>query len=218
MGGASEPSPWLAETRSSYDTDAAGYAEKVDGLLGKHPHLRAHLDVFAELVRSSGGGPVADVGCGPGYVTRYLHDVGIDAFGIDLSPEMVAIARRAHPDLRFETGTMTSLDLDDDSVAAIVAFWSTIHIPDDAMPGVIAEFDRVLRHGGIVLIGFHVGDGIQHASTGYTGEPISVDTHLRQVSTMSGWLRDSGFRIESESVFRPYEDSPGAIVLARSKG
>ena len=68
---------WLSETRSSYDTDASGYAEKVHGLLNRSPYLRMSLALFAELVRTSGGGPVADVGCGPGYVTRPLHDLGV---------------------------------------------------------------------------------------------------------------------------------------------
>ena len=94
------PDNWLSDTRSSYDTDASGYAAKVRGLLDGSPYLRASLALFAELVRDAGGGPVADVGCGPGYVTRHLHDLGVDAFGIDLSPEMVAIARREYPDLR----------------------------------------------------------------------------------------------------------------------
>ena len=57
---------WLSDTRSSYDTDASGYAEKVRGLLGESPYLRASLALFAELVHGAGGGPVADVGCGPG--------------------------------------------------------------------------------------------------------------------------------------------------------
>jgi hypothetical protein len=42
---------WLSETRSSYDTDASGYAEKVRGLLGEKPYLRVSLAMFAELVR-----------------------------------------------------------------------------------------------------------------------------------------------------------------------
>ena len=99
------PDSWLSDTRSSYDTDASGYAEKVRGLLDGSPYLRASLALFAELVRDAGGGPVADVGCGPGYVTGHLHDLGVDAFGIDLSPEMIAIARRDYPDLRFAVGT-----------------------------------------------------------------------------------------------------------------
>ena len=104
---------WLRADRVSYDVDAAGYAEKVRGLLVGSPHLRASLALFAELVRDAGGGPVADVGCGPGHVTDHLHGLGVDAFGIDLSTEMVAIARRDFPGLRFEVGTMTDLDLAD---------------------------------------------------------------------------------------------------------
>jgi SAM-dependent methyltransferase len=208
---------WLSDTRSSYDIDATGYAEKVQGLLDEMPYLSASLTLFADRVLGAGGGSVADIGCGPGYVTRYLHDAGVDAFGIDLSPEMVAIARRDHPDLRFEVGTMTDLDLADDSVAGIVAFWSVIHIPDHAVPGVFEQFRRVLRPGGLLLVGFHVGDETRHTSEGYTGRPINVDSHRRQPSTIMAWLRDAGFEIEAELVIGPDEDVPGAVVFAHSE-
>jgi SAM-dependent methyltransferase len=206
---------WLSDTRSSYDTDASGYADKVQGLLEASPFLRASLSLFAELVRDAGGGPVVDVGCGPGYVTRHLADLGVDAFGIDLSPEMVAIARRDHPDLRFEVGSMTDLDLADQSVAGVLAFWSVIHVPDDAVPGVFEEFRRVLRPGGPLLVGFHVGDETVHTSEGYTGRPIDVDSHRRTPEVMAGWMRDAGFTIDGELVMRPDEAVPGAIVFAR---
>ncbi len=207
---------WLSDTRSSYDTDASGYAEKVRGLLGESPYLRASLALFAELVHGSGGGQVADIGCGPGYVTSHLHDAGLDAFGIDLSPEMIAIARRDYPHLRFKVGTMTDLDLADDSVAGIVAFWSIIHVPDHAMPGVFAQFHRVLLPQSPLLVGFHVGDETRHTSEGYTGRPINVDSHHRRPSQVMGWLHDTGFTIEAELVIGPNEDVPGAVVIARS--
>lgn len=209
------PDSWLSETRSSYDTDASGYAEKVRGLLGERPYLSASLALFADLVRRAGGGPVADVGCGPGYVTGHLHDLGVDAFGIDLSPEMIAIARRDYPGLRFEVGTMTALDLADDSVAGVVAFWSVIHVPDHAVPGVFEEFRRVLRPGGPLLVGFHVGDQTRHTSEGYTGRPISVDSHHRRPGKVAGWLRDAGFAIEAELVIGPDDERPGAVIFAR---
>lgn len=60
----------------------------------------AMLAGFAELVRADGGRPVADFGCGPGHVTAHLDSLGVSAFGIDLSPRMVEIARRRYPDLR----------------------------------------------------------------------------------------------------------------------
>ena len=206
---------WLSTTRTSYDADADGYAEKVRGLLDGSPYLRASLALFADLVRDAGGGPVADVGCGPGYVTRHLHDLGVDAFGIDLSPEMIEIARRDHPDLRFEVGTITDLDLADESVAGVLAFWSVIHVPDDAVPGVFGQFHRVLRAGAPLLVGFHVGDQTRHTSEGYSGRTIDVDSHYRRPDQVSRWLRDAGFSIEAELVMRPDEEIPGAIIFAR---
>jgi SAM-dependent methyltransferase len=175
------PDSWLSDTRTSYDTDASGYAEKVRGLLDGSPYLRASLALFAELVRDAGGGPVADVGCGPGYVTRHLHDLGVDAFGIDLSPEMIAIARRDYPDLRFEVGTMTDLDLADDSVTGVLAFWSVIHVPDHSVPGVFGQFRRVLRPGGPLLVGFHVGD-----ETPYVGGLLGSFDQRRQLPAPAG--------------------------------
>ena len=207
---------WRSDTRASYDADAAGYAEKVTGLLEASPFLRASLALFADLVRDAGGGPVADVGCGPGYVTRALADLGVDAFGIDLSPEMIALARRDHPDLRFEVGDMTDLDLADRSVAGVLAFWSVIHVPDDLVPTVFEEFRRVLRPGGAVLVGFHVGDETIHTSEGYTGRPIAVDSHHRRPEVVAGWLRGAGFTIDGEILMRPDDEVPGAIVIATS--
>jgi SAM-dependent methyltransferase len=209
---------WLSDTRTSYDTDAVGYAEKVRGLLDGSPYLRASLALFAELVRDAGGGLVADVGCGPGYVTRHLNDLGVKAFGIDLSPAMVAIARRDHPDLRFEVGTMTDLDLATDSVTGVLAFWSVIHVPDQSVPGVFAEFSRVMRPESPVLVGFHVGDEARQTREGYSGRSINIDSYYRRPDKVAGWLREAGFAIEAELVMGPDEDVPQAIIVARNRG
>ena len=83
-----------------------------------------------------------------------------------MSPEMVALARRDHPDIRIEVGTMTDLDLADRSLTGVVAFWSVIHVPDQSVPGVFAEFRRVMRPAGSLLVGFHVGDGMHHTNEG----------------------------------------------------
>ena len=207
---------WLSSTRSSYDADASGYAEKVSGLLDESPYLRTSLALFTDLVNEAGGGPVADIGCGPGYVAGHLHDAGVEVFGIDLSPEMIAIARHDYPHLRFEVGSMTDLQLADSSLAGIVAFWSIVHVPDDAMPGVCEQFSRVLRPGAPLLVGFHVGDETRHRTEGYSGRPINLDSFRRRPSTVAGWLRDAEFTIEAEFVMRPDDDVPGAILFARS--
>lgn len=68
---------------------------------------------------------------------------------------------------------MTDLDLDlaDASVVGLLAFWSLIHVPDEAVPTVFGHFRRVLRPGGPLLLGFHVGDGSRLKTQGYGGLP-----------------------------------------------
>lgn len=209
---------WLADTRSSYDTVATSYAEQIRDALAEKPYLRSALALFADLVRADGGGPVADAGCGPGHVTAHLHELGIDAFGIDISPAMIDAARREHPDLRFEVGSMTDLDLADTSVAGLLAFWSLIHVPDDAVPAVFAHFRRVLRPGGRLLLGFHAGDESRLKTQGYGGHPMKVFVHRRPPDRVSAWLRDAGFTVEAQVLLDPDEGHTGAILFARRRG
>ncbi|WP_412740733.1 class I SAM-dependent methyltransferase [Krasilnikovia sp. MM14-A1259] len=182
--------------------------------LDGQPHLRAALALFADLVHSAGGGPVADVGCGPGHVTAHLQRLGVDAFGIDLSPAMIDIARRDHPGLRFEVGSMTDLQLADASIAAVLAFWSLIHIPDDEIATVLGHIRRVLRPGGPVLIGFHVGDQSRLKTEGYGGHPMKVYVHRRQPDRVAVWLRDAGFTVDAQMVIGPDEVVAGAVLIA----
>ncbi|MFF5077689.1 class I SAM-dependent methyltransferase [Actinoplanes sp. NPDC000266] len=205
---------WLAATRTSYDTVADSYADFVRESLSGQPYLRAALALFAELVHAAGDGPVADVGCGPGHVTAHLQKLGVDAFGIDLSPAMIDVARRDHPGLRFEVGSMTDLRLADASVAAVLAFWSLIHVPDEEVPAVFAQFHRVLRPSGPVLVGFHVGDQARLKTEGYGGHPMNVYVHRRQPDRVAGWLRDAGFTVDAQMVFGPDDSIPGAVLIA----
>lgn len=140
-----------SEVRTAYEAVAADYAELLRDELASLPIERAVLAAFAELVRGDGGGPVADLGCGPGRVTANLHALGLPAFGVDLSHGMVAVARTAYPDLRFEQGSMRSLDIDDGGLAGIVAWYSIIHTAPDDLPLVFDELARVLRPGGRLL-------------------------------------------------------------------
>ena len=200
-------SDWLTDTRNSYDTVAASYTDRMRDALEEQPHLRAALRLFAEQV----DGPVADVGCGPGHVTAWLHSLGVDVFGIDLSPAMIELARRDHPGLRFEVGSMTEpLGV---SVGGVVAFWSLIHVPDEEVPAVFEHFHRALRPGGLVLLGFHVGDESRLKTQGYGGHPMRVHVHQRRPERVAEWLRAAGFVVEARWLLGENED--GAILFAR---
>jgi SAM-dependent methyltransferase len=132
-------------------------------------HLRTTADAydamavlyaaFAELVQTTTTGRVAELGCGPGQTTAHLRDLGLDIFGIDLSPVMIELARRRYPELRFEVGSMDALDLADGELAGIVSWYSVIHAPPQDLPSYFAEFQRVLAPGGHLLLAFFESEG-----------------------------------------------------------
>ncbi|MEU7784929.1 class I SAM-dependent methyltransferase [Amycolatopsis sp. NPDC049159] len=203
---------WLADTRTSYDTVAESYAEFVAGALEEQPYLKAALTLFAAEV----DGPAVDVGCGPGHFTAYLASLGVDASGVDLSPAMVGLARRAHPELAFEVGSMTDLALPDASVAGVLASWSLIHVPDDDVPVALGHFRRVLRPAGLLVIGYHVGAGTRLKTEGYGGHPMRVHIHLRQPWWLARRVRAAGFSVEAEWSLNPENKVSQAILFARA--
>ncbi|GAA3349887.1 class I SAM-dependent methyltransferase [Amorphoplanes nipponensis] len=205
---------WLDDTRASYDTVAVSYAGMLREALAGEPFQRGILALFAELVRARGNGPVADIGCGPGRITAHLHGLGLDAFGIDLSPAMIDVARQDHPGLRFEVGSMTGLELADASVTGMLAWFSLIHVPDDEVPTVLAEFSRVLRPGGVLLLGFHAGEGARLKTEGYGGHPMRVYVHRRSPARVAAWLNDARFTVEAEMTHHPAPNVEGGFVFA----
>ncbi|CAM5266052.1 Class I SAM-dependent methyltransferase OS=Streptomyces alboniger OX=132473 GN=CP975_15995 PE=4 SV=1 [Streptomyces alboniger] len=199
---------YLAAVRTSYDTVADAYAELVKPPAQLDPLSRALLAAFAETVRSTGLGPVADLGCGPGLVTAHLTELGVPAFGVDLSPRMVELARRAHPTLTFSVGSLTDLDIDDGSLGGVLAYYSTHHTPPELLPRVYAEFHRTLAPGGHLMLAGHVGDGERLRPTqAYGGHPVSYESHLVPMDHLAELLGRSGLVVTARMVQEP---TPGA--------
>jgi SAM-dependent methyltransferase len=193
---------FLGATRASYDAVAADYAGRFRDELAARPLDRAMLAGFAELVQAAGGRPVADVGCGPGRVTAFLEHLGLAVFGVDLSPQMVAAARRSFPGLRFEVGSMLALDLPDGALGGVLAWYSIIHIPHEQLPEVFAEFCRVLAPGGYVQLAFQAGEEPLHL-TEALGHPVSLDFYRRQPDEVAGLLSRAGLVVRARLLRDP---------------
>ena len=226
---------FLRHTRATYDAVAVSYAEWLRDELAAKPLDRAILAAFAELVGAAGAagaagavgaagpGLVADIGCGAGRVTAHLNELGLPAFGIDLSPQMIAVARQAYPGLRFEVGSMLALDLPDGTLGGLLAWYSTIHVPDDRLPEAFAEFYRVLLPGGYALLAFQVGDGPRHV-TQALGQSVSVDLHQRQPDAVAALLARAGLAVRARLIREPDDEgdfterTQQAFLLARKVG
>lgn len=204
-----------AELRDSYDRVAEQYASAFYGELDHKPFDRELLDRFAALLSSAAS--VLDVGCGPGHIGRYLANHGLFASGLDLSPAMVACARRLNPEMTFTQGSMLALPFPDSSFAALVAFYSIIHLSREDAPLALVEFHRVLQPGGWLLLAFHAGQGETRREEWF-GERVAVHATFFELDEMAAWVRGAGFTVHEAIERAPYDfefQSRRGYVLAQ---
>ena len=210
-----DPPADLDTVRASYDAVADNYVSMKMGDLGPTPWLRAALGAFAEQV--GGIGPVLDAGCGPGTTTRYLHSLGLEVSGIDLSPRMIEHARRLHPQVSFEVASATEVAPAAESLGGVLGWWSWFNLPRAVLPQVIARMARALRPGGQLLVGTHCGDGDVRRMSGYGDVPVQWTTHLYQPEQLATMLTDAGLEIVVELRFPPEPRQRAQVVTAARK-
>lgn len=154
----------MTDVTEAYSLRAAEYADLLGSMDAVHAADRSLIDSWTEMVN----GPVLDAGCGPGHWTKYIADRGVDVRGIDLVPAFVEHARSSSPGVRFDFGSIDRLEQPDDYFGGVLSWFSTIHHHPSRIAVPIAEFARVLRPGGTLVIGFFDGSTIEefdHAVT-----------------------------------------------------
>lgn len=205
-----------AGVRATYDAVAADYARHFPGT---EPEAAIDLAVVDHMLALLGPTPhVLDAGCGTGRMGRYLADRGCRVTGLDLSPGMVAMARRDHPDLGTTVGSITDLPYADGTFDGALYWYSTIHSPDRDLARIAAEAARVVRPGAPVLVAFQVGSGAREVGEGYRrlGHDVRIVRHHRSTARWAGVLRDAGLTEVARLDRAPlWERDPQGFVLAR---
>ena len=188
---------------ATYDAVADDYVAMFLDELDRKPFDRGLLnDLAADTVRA--GGPVCDLGCGPGHVGAYLASRGCEVVGVDISPGMLAHARERHPTLAFELGDMRALPLADDSFAAIACFYALIHLQRAEVPTALGEMRRVLRPGGRLVLAVHVGEGEHHVDNWFE-RGVSFEATLFTAAELVQLVTDAGFADCQATARDPYE-------------
>jgi len=190
------------KTRKSYNLAAEKYFEDFKDEMKQKEYDRVFLDEFSRDFNSKS--IIWDVGCGPGHITRYVSDMGLNILGIDISEKCIEVARRENPGMRFHVMDMARLDTADESVDGIISFYSIIHTPKRFQPSLFREFNRVLKMGGKIAIVVKKGD-----SEGYVDELEGFKTRLYfanfKEAEIRSYLEASGFRVTLLKTRPPYD-------------
>jgi len=197
-----------AGVQAAYDAVARAYHAQLGDELDGKPLDRALLDAFIEL---AGAGTIADVGCGPGHVTRFLAARHAEVIGVDLSPGMIGVAREHTPALAFAVGSMLALPVADGAWSGAIALYSIIHLTAGQRAVACGEFARAIRPGGWLLVAFHIDSpefavGEVNHLTSWFGEPVELDGFFLEPAEVAGHVEAAGFTVISTLVRSPWPD------------
>ncbi|MGE0210208.1 MAG: methyltransferase domain-containing protein [Parvibaculaceae bacterium] len=121
----------------------------------------AILEATLKAAELRPGARLLDIGCGTGRLAiraagLFRNQPGVEAFGIDATPEMVALARRRAAEegssARFEVGIGEALPFEDGSLDAVTSSYFFHHLPPEAKREALAEMLRVAKPGGRIVI------------------------------------------------------------------
>jgi ubiquinone/menaquinone biosynthesis C-methylase UbiE len=205
------------ELRAAHDVLAEFYADRLAGALDRMPADRAVLGLFCELTLAAGlGTGVGDVGCGTGRLEPYLAARGLSPRGIDLSPEMIRVARRDHPGFDFEVADLRELPFEDASLAGVVCWYSLMYLAPSDRPAAFGELARVVKPGGYLVTAFKAGDS-QVRRGGRSTLGVEFDVYWLSPDEVERRVTDAGFVAEFWAG-RPAEEqegSPQGYLLAQ---
>jgi len=133
---------------SWYETPQGGFVDETETALA------------FKMFTPSAGSKLLDAGCGTGNFSLKLAEKGVKVTGIDISEEMMAVAKaktqKAGFDLEYKLGNLYDLPFEDESFDAVfsMAAFEFIKEPQKAFD----ELMRVTRNGGTLMIGTINGD------------------------------------------------------------
>ena len=140
-----------------------------------HPQFREDRDLYRRLAELARPGPGLDAGCGGGALEMaYMAELGFEMFGLDAVPENIEVARRLRPEFadRLQVADLRDpLPFGDCSFEVVLCNAVIQHLPPESVfDGVLPEFARVLRPGGVLQLMFKPGWGVATALDGAYGE------------------------------------------------
>ena len=190
-------------TRQAYNLAAQKYHDLFHNEMNEKEYDRELLDSFtARLNKDS---LICDAGCGPsGHIGRYLFDKEINVVGVDISEKCVELARLNNPDMKFECADISCLPFDNNSFNGLISYYSIINTPKFYLNRIFAEFRRVLKPEGYLLVAVKAG-----TTEGYINDLLGIKTKIYSAlftqEEIVSYFSKAGFLLEFFDMRNPYD-------------
>jgi len=190
-------------TRQTYNLVAQKYHDLFHNEMNEKEYDRKLLDSFAAKFNKDS--LICDAGCGPsGHIGRYLFEKGIKVVGVDISEKCIELAQKYNPDMKFECADIGIMPFNDNSFDGLISYYSIINTPKIYVNRIFAEFRRVLKPGGYLLVAVKVG-----SAEGYIDDLLGVKTRIYSAlftqEEIVGYFSEAGFLLEFFDKRNPYD-------------
>lgn len=206
----------------SYAMDQTNFPQMYEQwLVG--PLFRPWAEMTVEAIKLSPRDRVLDVACGTGIVARVakeqLSDVGY-VVGIDVSPDMLAVARAVAPSIDWREGNAGALPLRDEEQFDIVVCQQGLQFFPDK-PAAAAQMRRALTRGGRLAVSTWRSDDeipffreLRQVAERHLGAIADQRYSFGDAAPLEALLRDAGFReVQSSRLSRAIRFKDGASFL-----
>lgn len=184
-----------------------------------NPLFRPWARIALDAVDLGSGDGVLDIACGTGIVARVarerLGDPG-HVVGVDVSPDMLAVARKVAPCIDWREGNATALPLQEGEQFSVVVCQQGLQFFPDK-PAAVSEMRRALAPGGrLALATWRADDEIpffrelRRIAQRHLGTIVDQRHSLGDAGTVEALLRDAGFsdvRLRTISRIMRFEDT-----------
>src|ERR1700693_890535 len=186
----------------------------------KHDFVWKYGSDVVSLLEPRAGERVLDLGCGTGHLTAQIAESGAHVTGVDRSAEMVAAARLAYPNLKFEISDATKLTYREEFDAVFAnATLHWIHEPELVLQAVW----KALRAGGRFVAEFGGKKNIRAMQNAFDESLVELGTakhgevqpwYYPSVSEYSTLVERNGFEVRLITLFdRPTGLADGAAGM-----
>lgn len=174
-------------TINSYDKTAVDYYKRVSEF-----ELLPEITEFIKIVKKDG--KILDLGCGPGHHSNFFSNQNFKVTGIDLSSEMIKLAKKEFTDIDFKVMDISDLDFEVNTFDGIWASASLLHIPKNNIKLILKKIKEILVNNGILYISLKEGKGSEiFNDVRYGGvDKFYVYYQLEEIKNI---LKDVGFDI-----------------------